>query len=57
MMPLHIVKFCVGISSIAELEARIATLMHIKAAQGLAQEHIHTTRMVPKRKDELRTGN
>ena len=53
-MPLHLLKLCVGAESIADLEARIAERLRLRAAAREPREQIHTTRMVPKRIDELR---
>jgi hypothetical protein len=50
-MPLHLIKLCVGADSVAELEAWIKRKM-----KGGKKEHIHTTRMVPKRAEELIDG-
>jgi len=55
-MPLHLLKLCVGADSIGDLEASIARRMTVKKARGEALEHIHTTRMTPKRRDELLDG-
>ena len=50
-MTLHLLKLCVGIESIADLEAYRAR-QHRKAPQ----HHVHVTRMVPRRSDELLDG-
>ena len=55
-MPLHLIKLCVGCDSIQDLEAWIAQKQKERKRKKLAPEHIHTTRMVPKRADELTTG-
>lgn len=55
-MPLHLLKLCVGADSIGDLEAWIASRMAAKKKRGEALEHIHTTRMTPKRRDELLDG-
>ena len=52
-MALHLLKLCVGADSISDLEAWIAESLAAKKARGLAAEQTHTTRMVPKRLDEL----
>lgn len=55
-MPLHLLKLCVGATSIVDLEDYIAErLAHCRAA-GLAEEQIHTTRVMPKRSGELLDG-
>ena len=48
-MPLHILKLCVGVDSIDELDARIAARLAARRDAGEAVEQVHTTRMVPKR--------
>lgn len=52
--PLHLLKLCVGCDSIGDLEAWIAR--KTKARKGKAGEHVHVTRMVPKRADALLQG-
>jgi hypothetical protein len=54
-MPLHLIKLCVGCDSIAELEHWIRQKLKARP-KGSKREHIHTTRMVPKRADELTDG-
>jgi hypothetical protein len=46
-------KLCVGVDSIADLEAHIAARLHLRGVAGQPIEQINTTRMVPKRVDEL----
>ena len=55
-MPLHLVKLCVGCDSVADLEDWIGQKLKDKKKRGQKPEHIHTTRMVPKRADELTAG-
>jgi hypothetical protein len=55
-MSLHLMKLAVGCDSVADLTAWIKQRLKQKKAQGEKQEHIHTTRMVPKRMDELLDG-
>ena len=55
-MALHLVKLCVGADSIADLEAWIAETLAAKRARKMAAEQTHTTRMVPKRLEELLDG-
>jgi hypothetical protein len=50
-MPLHLVKLCVGADSVADLEDWIK-----QKTKGGKKEHVHTTRMVPKRAEELIDG-
>jgi hypothetical protein len=55
-MPLHLVKLCVGCDSVADLEYWIGQKLKEKKRRRQKPEHIHTTRMVPKRADELTAG-
>ena len=55
-MPLHLLKLCVGVDSIAELEARIADRLALRRAAAEPAEQVHTTRMVPKRGVEILDG-
>jgi hypothetical protein len=55
-MPLHLIKLCVGCDSIADLEDWIKQKFKEKKKRGQKPEHIHITRMVPKRADELTAG-
>lgn len=51
-MTLHLLKLCVGVESIADLELRRAAGRSRKPPDY----HIHITRMVPRRIDELLDG-
>jgi hypothetical protein len=51
---LHLIKLCVGCDSIQDLEDWIKEKR--RRTRGKKTEHIHTTRMVPKRADELVDG-
>jgi hypothetical protein len=55
-MPLHLVKLCVGCDSVSDLKEWIKQKLKEKKRRGQKAEHIHTTRMVPKRADELTDG-
>ncbi len=55
-MPLHLIKLCVGCDSVEDLEGWIAGELEEKRGKGAAAEDDHTTRMVPKRVDELVDG-
>ena len=55
-MTVHIVKLCVGVDSVDDLEHWIEHRQHLLALAGEPQEHIHTTRMTPKRREELLDG-
>lgn len=49
-MPLHLIKLCVGIDSVAELR------LWVEQRTGGAEAYSHVTRMAPKRRDELLDG-
>ncbi len=51
---LHLIKLCVGCDSIQDLEDWIKEKR--RRTRGKKTEHIHTTRMVPKRADEITDG-
>lgn len=55
-MPLHMLKLCVGAESIRDLEDWIEERQAQRRAPRQPQEHVHTTRMVPKRIDEIVGG-
>ena len=55
-MPLHLLKLCVGCDSVKELEDWIRSRLKQRKRRGLSREHIHRTRMVPRRADELCNG-
>jgi hypothetical protein len=55
-MPLHLIKLCVGCDSIRDLEDWIKEKLRQKRKRGEKPEHIHRTRMVPKRAPELIDG-
>ena len=55
-MTLHLIKLCVGCDSVRELEGWIKQKLKQKRKNGEKPEHIHRTRMVPKRADELIDG-
>jgi hypothetical protein len=55
-MPLHLIKLCVGCVSVQDLEDWIKEKLREKKRRGEKPERIHTTRMVPKRADELLGG-
>jgi hypothetical protein len=52
-MALNLIKLCVGADSVEDLRAWIDFRLAEKRAAGLKPEHMHTTRMVPKRADEI----
>ena len=49
-MALNLIKLCVGVDTISELEDWVERRLREKG------QHFHTTRMVPKREDELLAG-
>lgn len=55
-MALHLIKLCVGIDSIDELEGWIAERRRRFARPGQPYAHAHVTRMVPKRGEALLAG-
>jgi hypothetical protein len=55
-MPLHLIKLAVGCESVKDLKSRVAERAKQARQSGLPSRHIHITRMVPKRADELLAG-
>ncbi|NBJ10106.1 DUF1489 family protein [Microvirga arsenatis] len=55
-MALHLIKLCVGCDSITDLEEWIEENRALHRRLGREYEQTHTTRMVPKRVDELLDG-
>jgi hypothetical protein len=55
-MPLHLIKLSVGTDSVEDLEDWIKRKLKEKKKRGQKAERIHTTRMVPKRTEELLAG-
>jgi hypothetical protein len=55
-MPLHLIKLCVGCDSVKDLRGWIRERLAEKKKRRQPVEHIHTTRMVPKRAEELLDG-
>jgi len=56
-MTLHLIKLSVGTDSVEDLEHWIKRKMREKKKRGVKKvERVHTTRMVPKRVDELLDG-
>lgn len=55
-MALHLLKLCVGCESIGDLEEWIGTSAALARRLGKPYEQIHTTRMVPKRIEEILDG-
>jgi hypothetical protein len=55
-MALHLIKLCVGCDSVRDLQDWIRQKLKDKRRRGEKAEHIHRTRMVPKRAEELTDG-
>ena len=55
-MTVHMMKLCVGVDSVDDLEAWITHRQQVRALSGEPLEQIHTTRMNPKRRDEILDG-
>lgn len=55
-MALHLVKLCVGAGSITDLQEWIGRRLKERKRRKQPAEHIHTTRMMPTRKDEILKG-
>ncbi|MFK7792602.1 MAG: DUF1489 family protein [Devosiaceae bacterium] len=55
-MTLHLIKLCVGATSVEDHSAWIAYMLERKRQLGLPAEQLHTTRMVPKQRDALLEG-
>ncbi len=52
-MALHILKLCVGVENVADLESWIEESLAQRRRMGRPEEMTHTTRMVPKRIAEI----
>jgi hypothetical protein len=52
-VPLHLLKLCVGADSIADLESWIEENRLLHQRLGRPYRQFHTTRMLPKRRDEI----
>jgi hypothetical protein len=55
-MSLNLIKLCVGCDSVKDLDSWIKQHLKDKKKRGQKADRIHTTRMVPKRADELLDG-
>ena len=55
-MALHIIKLCVGAESVEDLQDWITRRLAAQTASGRTPEQYHTTRMAPKRRDEVLDG-
>jgi hypothetical protein len=56
LMPLHIIKLCVGCDSLSELADWQKKRLKEKRAKGQKPELVHVTRMTPKRAGEVLDG-
>ncbi|WP_265518454.1 DUF1489 family protein [Nitratireductor luteus] len=56
-MALNLIKLCVGCESPEQLEGWVKHRLAEKVRLGQPLEHFHTTRMVPKRLDDLAGGS
>ena len=56
MMGLNLVKLCVGVSAVEELKGWIDYRLAEARKKGAPAEQKHTTRMIPKRREELLDG-
>lgn len=54
--PLHLIKLCVGVDTVEELQSWQAEYLADKKANGKQLEIWHTTRMMPKRREEILAG-
>lgn len=52
-MGLNLIKLCVGADSVDDLRAWIDFRRAEKLEAGESPEHVHTTRMIPKRAEEI----
>lgn len=56
VMAIHLIKLCVGVKEIDQLEASIRRQTAARRAAGEPEVTIHVTRMMPSRKDEIEAG-
>jgi hypothetical protein len=56
IVALHLIKLCVGCDSVKDLEDWIREKLRDRRKHGLKRQHVHRTRMAPKRADELIDG-
>jgi hypothetical protein len=55
-MALHIIKLCVGADSIEDLRSWVSQRAMLSIAAGMEPHSVHTTRMFPKRTEEILDG-
>jgi hypothetical protein len=56
VVTLHLIKLCVGCDSVKDLEDWIREKQRERRKKGQGRQHVHRTRMVPKRAGELTDG-
>lgn len=55
-MPLNLIKLCVGADSVDDLAGWIGQRRALAESEGRTYEQFHTTRQMPRRRDELLRG-
>lgn len=55
-MPLHLIKLCVGCDDVADLAQWIEERLAQCRRAGRPPEHVHRTRMTPKRREDILDG-
>lgn len=55
-MTVHLIKLCVGAESVEDLTDWIAERLADKRRRGVPVEHIHVTRMTPRRQEDILSG-
>ena len=55
-MSLHLIKLCVGVETVEDLETYVAERLDLARRTGQPAEQTHVTRMTPRRADELLDG-
>ncbi len=55
-MALHMIKLCVGVESIEDLQNHVEARLHAQRLAGKVAEQTHVTRVMPKRAMEIADG-
>lgn len=55
-MPLNMIKLCVGVETVEDLEHHVATRLDDARRAGVVAEQFHVTRVMPKRANEILAG-
>lgn len=55
-MPLHMIKLCVGVETIEDLQAHVEHRLLSQRLSGQPEEQFHVTRVMPKRASEILDG-